>query len=202
VHYRLQGGDILDIAVSGYPELSGSAKVREDGGIVLPGSGLIVRAAGRTAEAFAALAASAIQGKVLKTRPEVSVEVRKGPEYFIFVTTPEGKLKTVPAADASTLAALVTYLDRTNLLPEGLGKDQKLKVSYPLGGGTFSVTVPQLIAGEGRGLPLTPGSVVEIIEQSQPVETGEREDGNQVSSQADKSAGAGLARWEREDDWW
>lgn len=184
-HYLLQPADILDVAVSGYPELSGIVRVRRDGGVVLPGSGLIVRAAGRTAEAFSDLVATAIQGKVLKARPEVSVEIREGPSYCIYVRTPAGLLRTVPAAEAATLAALISYLDAVN----GLSEEHTFKISYPGGGGTFCITARELLAGGGRGLPLTPGSVVEIIE---PRPDGANINGGQAST-GDGKTSPGLA---------
>lgn len=155
--YSIRPGDLLDIAVSGDPDLSGSMRVRADGNIVLPGCGLIVRAANWTPPELAAHVAGALHGKVLKWRPQVSVEVLEGPEYFVLVKSVAGELPPVPAARVPTLGALLIAVGHRLALPP----PAVLKVSYPHAAQPLLLNAP--LAADARALPLMAGCIVEVV---------------------------------------
>lgn len=159
--YRLRSGDIIDIAVSGQPELSGTVRVRHDGNTVLPNVGIFVRAKGMSPSELAGNIAAALYGDYLKSRPKVSVEVLEGPEYFVIVRTATGRLIPIPASEATTLGSLVIHLGTA----VEVTSDTRFVVSYPGEDKRLEIQGNALLRGRSGDLRLEPGCYVEIIQQ-------------------------------------
>lgn len=160
---RIGPGDLLEVSVFEAPELSGPARVAEDGTISLPVLGS-VKAAGLSATELTDALETRLRGAYM-IDPQVSVDVAERRSQPIYVLGAVNKPGAFPLSGYERL----TFL-RALALGEGLR-------STASGGRAFivrtradgqrieiPVEIDEVIAGEGMDPPLQPNDVVYVPE--------------------------------------
>jgi len=158
--YRLAVGDIVDIVVSGDPDLSGRAVVRQDGRIALPGVLVLVKAAGRKLEELTEDIRTSLYGTYLKQLPKISVDVVEGPDFSVTGIAGDRIFVRIPlTGENKTLKSILIIL-----LAKAGGKDDldlaNVAVIEPTG--SYTVNARTVMERSGASDYVPPGTVIII----------------------------------------